>query len=64
MPTIMSGIEYDRFGTGPVRVQLHAVQYRLQSDFDACWFWFLTSGLSNDASALPSEFGSAYNIRV
>jgi N4-gp56 family major capsid protein len=64
----MSGIEgMDRFGTGPVRsAYFMLASTELQSDMDA----LVGSGFLNqwnyptNASALPSEFGSAYNIRV
>lgn len=64
----MSGIEgMDRFGTGPVRSAYFMLSStELQSDFDS----LVGSGFLNqwnyptNASALPSEFGSAFNIRV
>ncbi len=64
----MSGIEgMDRFGTGPVRsAYFMLASTELQSDFDA----LVGSGFLNqwnyptNASALPSEYGSAFNIRV
>ena len=64
----MSGIEgMDRFGTGPVRSAYFMLSStELQSDFDT----LVGSGFLNqwnyptNASALPSEFGSAFNIRV
>lgn len=64
----MSGIEgMDRFGTGPVRSAYFMLSStELQSDFDG----LVTSGFLNqwsyptNASALPSEYGSAFNIRV
>lgn len=64
----MSGIEgMDRFGTGPVRSAYFMLSStELQSDFDA----LVGSGFLNqwnyptNASALPSEFGSAFNIRI
>jgi len=64
----MSGIEgMDRFGTGPVRSAYFMLSStELQSDMDT----LVGSGFINqwnyptNASALPSEFGSAFNIRV
>lgn len=64
----MSGIEgMDRFGTGPVRSAYFMLSStELQSDFDG----LVGSGMLNNwnyptnASALPSEWGSAYNIRI
>ncbi len=64
----MSGIEgMDRFGTGPVRsAYFMLTSTELQSDFDA----LVGSGFQNqwnyptNASALPSEYGSAFNIRI
>ncbi len=64
----MSGIEgMDRFGTGPVRSAYFMLSStELQSDFDA----LVGAGFLNqwnyptNASALPSEYGSAFNIRV
>jgi N4-gp56 family major capsid protein len=64
----MSGIEgMDRFGTGPVRSAYFMLSStELQSDMDA----LVGSGFLNqwnyptNASALPAEFGSAFNIRV
>ena len=64
----MSGIEgMDRFGTGPVRSAYFMLSStELQSDFDT----LVGSGFLNqwnyptNASALPSEYGSAFNIRV
>lgn len=64
----MSGIEgMDRFGTGPIRSAYFMLSStELQSDFDA----LEGSGFKNqwlyptNASALPSEYGSAFNIRV
>jgi len=66
----MSGIEgMDRFGTGPVRsAYFMLASTELQSDFDQ-----LTSGTGGflsqwnyptNASALPSEYGSVFNIRI
>jgi N4-gp56 family major capsid protein len=64
----MSGIEgEDKFGTGPVRSAYFMLSStELQSDFDG----LVGSGFLNqwnyptNASALPSEYGSAFNIRV
>lgn len=64
----MSGIEgMDRFGTGPVRSAYFMLSStELQSDMDS----LVGSGFLNqwnyptNASALPSEFGSMFNIRV
>ena len=66
----MSGIEgMDRFGTGPIRsAYFMLASTELQSDFDA-----LTGPNGNfinqwnyptNASALPSEYGSVFNIRI
>jgi N4-gp56 family major capsid protein len=64
----MSGIEgMDRFGTGPVRAAYFMLSStELQSDFDG----LVGSGFLNqwnypqNSSALYSEFGAAFNIRV
>ncbi len=64
----MSGIEgMDRFGTGPVRsAYFMLASTELQSDFDS----LVGAGMLNNwnyptnASALPSEWGSAFNIRI
>ena len=64
----LSGIEgMDRFGTGPVRsAYFMLASTELQSDFDT----LVGSGLLNqwnypsNASALPSEYCSAFNIRI
>jgi N4-gp56 family major capsid protein len=64
----MSGIEgMDRFGTGPVRsAYFMLASTELQSDFDS----LVGAGMQNNwqyptnASALPSEWGSAFNIRI
>lgn len=64
----MSGIEgMDRFGTGPVRSAYFMLSStELQSDFDA----LSGSGFKSqweypsNSSALPSEYGSVYNIRI
>jgi N4-gp56 family major capsid protein len=65
----MTGIEgMDRFGTGPVRSAYFMLSStELQSDFDAL---VGNTGVSNNwnyptnASALPSEWGSVFNIRI
>ena len=64
----MSGIEgMDRFGTGPVRSAYFMLSStELQTDFDGLTG---TGFLSNwnyptNASALPSEYGSLFNIRI
>lgn len=64
----MSGIEgMDHFGTGPVRSSYFMLSStELQSDFDA----LVGSGVLNNwnyptnASALPSEWGSVFNVRI
>jgi len=64
----MSGIEgMDRFGTGPIRSAYFMLSStELQSDFDA----LVGQGVLNNwnyptnASALPSEWGSVYNLRI
>ncbi len=64
----MSGIEgMDRFGTGPVRSSYFMLSStELQSDFDQ----LVNQGFKNqwdyptNASALPSEYGNAFNIRI
>lgn len=64
----MSGIEgMDRFGTGPVRSAYFMLSStELQSDFDGLvGSGFLSQwNYPTNASALPAEYGSAYNIRV
>jgi N4-gp56 family major capsid protein len=64
----MSGIEgMDRFGTGPVRSAYFMLSStELQSDFDALvGSGFLSQwNYPTNASALPSEYGSVYNIRI
>jgi N4-gp56 family major capsid protein len=64
----MSGIEgMDRFGTGPVRSAYFMLSStELQSDFDGLvGSGFLSQwNYPNNASALQSEYGSAFNIRV
>jgi N4-gp56 family major capsid protein len=64
----MSGIEgMDRFGSGPVRSSFFMLSStELQSDLDG----LVGSGFLNqwnyptNASALPSEFGNIFNIRI
>jgi N4-gp56 family major capsid protein len=64
----MSGIEgMDRFGTGPVRSSYFMLSStELQSDFDG----LVGQGFKNqwdyptNASALPSEYGNVFNIRI
>lgn len=64
----MSGIEgMDRFGTGPVRsAYFMLASTELQPDFDALvGNGFISQwNYPNNSSALPSEYGSAFNIRV
>jgi N4-gp56 family major capsid protein len=64
----MSGIEgMDRFGTGPVRSAYFMLSStELQTDFDS----LVGQGVLNNwnyptnASALPSEWGSVFNVRI
>lgn len=64
----MTGIEgEDRFGTGPVRSAYFMLSStELQTDFDA----LVGSGFKSqwdypsNASALPTEYGSVFNIRI
>lgn len=64
----MSGIEgMDRFGTGPVRSAYFMLSStELQPDFDALTgSGFLSQwNYPTNASALPAEYGSVYNIRI
>jgi len=64
----MSGIEgMDRFGTGPVRsAYFMLTSTELQSDFDGLTgLGFLSQwNYPTNASALPAEYGSVYNIRI
>jgi N4-gp56 family major capsid protein len=64
----MSGIEgMDRFGTGPVRSAYFMLSStELQSDFDSlAGSGFLSQwNYPTNTSALPSEYGSVYNIRI
>ena len=64
----MSGIEgMDRFGTGPVRSAYFMLSStELQTDFDG----LVGQGFKNqwdyptNASALPSEYGAVFNVRI
>ena len=64
----MSGIEgMDRFGTGPVRSSYFMLSStELQSDFDSLTgSGFLSQwNYPNNTSALPSEYGNVFNIRI
>lgn len=64
----MSGIEgEDRFGTGPVRsAYFMLASTELQSDFDGLsGSGFISQwNYPNNTSALPTEYGSVYNIRI
>jgi N4-gp56 family major capsid protein len=64
----MSGIEgMDRFGTGPVRSAYFMLSStQLQPDFDGLTgSGFLSQwNYPNNSSALPSEYGSVFNIRI
>jgi N4-gp56 family major capsid protein len=64
----MSGIEgMDRFGTGPVRSAYFMLSStELQSDFDGLTgSGFLNQwNYPNNSSALPSEYGSVFNVRI
>ncbi len=64
----MSGIEgMDRFGTGPVRSSYFMLSStELQTDFDSLTgSGFLSQwNYPTSASALPSEYGSVFNIRI
>lgn len=65
----MSGIEgMDRFGTGPVRSAYFMLSStELQSDFDSLMGQVGVQNQWNyptNASALPSEWGSVFNIRI
>jgi N4-gp56 family major capsid protein len=64
----MSGIEgMDRFGTGPVRSAYFMLSStELQTDMDALTgSGFLSQwNYPTNSSALPSEFGSVFNIRI
>lgn len=64
----MSGVEgMLKFGTGPVRSSYFMLSStELQSDFDALQeFGFLNQwNYASNLSALPSEYGNAFNIRI
>jgi N4-gp56 family major capsid protein len=64
----MSGIEGSlRFGSGPVRSSYFMLtSTELQSDFDTLvGFGFQNQwNYPNNTSALPSEYGAVYNIRI
>lgn len=64
----MSGIEgMDRFGTGPVRsAYFMLASTELQTDFDSMTGQGYLSvwNYPNNTSALPSEVGSVFNIRI
>jgi N4-gp56 family major capsid protein len=64
----MSGVEgMDRFGTGPVRSAYFMLSStELQADFDGMTgSGFLSQwNYPTNSSALPSEYGSVYNIRI
>jgi N4-gp56 family major capsid protein len=64
----MSGIEgMDRFGTGPVRSAYFMLSStELQTDFDGLTGAGFKSQWEypTNASALPSEYGSVFNIRI
>lgn len=64
----MSGIEgMDRFGSGPIRNSYFMLSStELQTDFDALTGQgvFNNWNYPNNASALPSEWGSVYNLRI
>jgi N4-gp56 family major capsid protein len=64
----MSGIEgEDKFGTGPIRSSYFMLSStELQSDFDGLVGQGVINSWNypNNTSALPSEWGSVYNIRI
>ena len=65
----MSGIEgMDRFGTGPVRSSYFMLSStELQTDFDGLTGggYFLSQwNYPNNTSALPSEYGNIFNVRI
>lgn len=64
----MSGIEgMDRYGTGPVRSSYFMLSStELQTDFDALTgAGFLSQwNYPQNTSALPSEYGNVFNIRI
>lgn len=64
----MSGIEgMDRFGTGPIRSSYFMLSStELQSDFDGLVGQGVLNNWNypNNSSALPSEWGSVFNLRI
>jgi N4-gp56 family major capsid protein len=64
----MSGIEgMDRYGTGPIRSSYFMLtSTELQSDFDSLVGQGVLNNWNypNNASALPSEWGSVFNVRI
>jgi N4-gp56 family major capsid protein len=64
----MSGIEGEnRFGTGPIRSSYFMLSStELQTDFDGLTgAGFLNQwNYPNNSSALPSEYGSVFNVRI
>lgn len=64
----MSGIEgMDKFGTGPIRSAYFCLSStELQTDFDSLTgSGFLSVwNYPNNSSALPSEYGSIFNVRI
>lgn len=64
----MSGVQgEDRFGTGPVRASYFMLSStELQSDFDSLVGQGVINNWNypNNTSALPSEWGSVYNVRI
>ncbi len=64
----MSGIEGDlKFGTGPIRSAYFMLSStELQSDLDGLngQGFFNVWNYPNNTSALPSEYGSVFNIRI
>ena len=64
----MTGIEgMDRFGTGPVRSSYFMLSStELQTDFDGLVGQGVLNNWNypNNSSALPSEWGSVFNIRI
>ena len=64
----MSGIEgMDRFGTGPIRASYFMLSStELQTDFDSLTGQgvFNNWNYPSNTSALPTEWGSVYNLRI
>lgn len=64
----MTGIEgMDRFGTGPIRASYFMLSStELQTDFDSLTGLgvFNNWNYPNNTSALPTEWGSVYNLRI